>query len=66
MKDYAGKSDRDLLVEIYTDMQTITGIVENHEGQLDELKTDQNKAKGGLAVAGVAISGILGRLVGLF
>lgn len=55
---YAGKTDRELLVEIYTTLQDNCGIIEDHECRITELQKDANQAKGALLV----VSGILSLL----
>lgn len=66
---YAGKTDRELLVEIYTTLQDNCGIMEDHECRLTVLEGDSNKAKGALLVIGGFISlvglKVLGILKGL-
>jgi hypothetical protein len=52
---YAGKTDRELLVEIYTTLQDNCGIIEDHECRIAELQKEANQAKGALLV----ISGVL-------
>jgi len=72
MRDYAGKSDRDLLVEMYVTQEEIRGILEDHSGRIDtvedEVKTvKENQLKvlgigavgGSLAAAFAFISGLL-------
>ena len=62
---YAGKTDRELLVEIYTDMKEVAGILEDHEGRIRCLQNEQNKFIGGLTVIGVILGLIGAKLLGL-
>lgn len=62
MRDYVGKTDHDLLVEIYTNMEQLTGIVEDHEGRIRELEQSKWKMYG---IAG-ALGYISAKVSGLF
>jgi hypothetical protein len=65
LEDYAGKTDRELLVEIYTEMKNTCGILEDHEGRIGDVEKDANQAKGGLAVIGIGFTLLSAKVLGL-
>ncbi len=65
MEDYAGKTDRELLVEIYTELKHTSGILEDHEGRIGEIEDTQNVAKGALIIIGGIVSILSAKAFGL-
>jgi hypothetical protein len=68
---YAGKTDRELLVEIYTEMKNACGIMESHEAQLivlrdrqDEVVRWQNRIIGSLAIIGMFAGALIAKIMG--
>jgi hypothetical protein len=66
MEDYSGKSDRDLLIEVHTCVCNMECKIEKHDKEIEKLKSDNNKAKGGLYVISAGVGLIAAKLAGLF
>lgn len=49
---YAGKTDRELLVEIYTTVKDNCGILEDHECRVREIEDEVKTARGSVKAVG--------------
>jgi len=71
MDDYVGKTDRELLVEIYTELKHTNATLLEHDGciealggEIEEVKSDINKSKGGLIVLGTIGTFLTAKVLG--
>ena len=69
--DYTGKTDRELLIEIYTDLKHTNSLlvehdccIENISGEVEDIRGDINKGKGALAVVLIILTIISAKIVG--
>ena len=65
LEDYAGKTDRDLIIETHTIVKNMCTLVNTHQEEIEKLKGDNNKAKGALVVIGGGVSLLGAKLWGL-